>query len=155
MAAAGLVWGQDAWTRPETLASYLHVADAGLLTADLDLAVKVEVGHWTSQIGHFEDARRDAERSAGRRRADGVPGGRLTATTARLFVDGVIEGGTGAVLEPYCAVSDHGAHDHGIAVGQRADLVIVDQDVSVVAPSELPELGVHGTWLAGRRVPTG
>jgi predicted amidohydrolase YtcJ len=38
-------------------------------------------------------------------------------TTVKLFVDGVIEGGTGALLEPYCAL----AHDassgggHGIS----------------------------------------
>jgi predicted amidohydrolase YtcJ len=121
MVSAGLVWGQDAWTQPETLASYLHVADAGRLTADLDLAFKVEVDRWAEQVALFEDARRDAAASASRRDADGVPGGRLTATTVKFFVDGVIEGGTAAMLEPYCAFGEgatqHGddGHDHGIS----------------------------------------
>jgi predicted amidohydrolase YtcJ len=121
MTSAGLVWGQDAWTLPETLPSYLHVADAGRLTADLDLAFKVEVDRWAEQVAVFEDARRDAAAAAARRRSDGVPGGRLTATTVKFFVDGVIEGGTAAMLDPYCAFGDASAHhaddghDHGIS----------------------------------------
>ena len=126
MVSAGLVWGQDAWTRPETMPSYLHVADAGRLTVDLDLAFKVDVDRWREQPGDFEDARRDAARSAERRMAGGVPGGLLTATTVKFFIDGVIEGGTGAMLEPYCAMGDgagHGGHDHGIANWERDELV--------------------------------
>jgi predicted amidohydrolase YtcJ len=124
MATAGIVWGQDAWTAPERLASYQQVADAGRLTADLDLAFKVEVDGWRDQLEAFVQARADAE-AAGRRRArDGVPGGRLTATTAKFFVDGVIEGGTGFLLEPYCASGDaHGGHDHGIANWELGELV--------------------------------
>jgi predicted amidohydrolase YtcJ len=62
--------------------------------------------------------------SARRRAEDGVPGGRLGLTTVKLFVDGVIEGGTGALLEPYCAL----AHDpssgggHGIANWRPGEL---------------------------------
>lgn len=125
MTSAGLVWGQDAWTRPQQLPSYLHVADAGRLTADLDLAFKVDVDRWRDQPGDFGDARHDAARSAQRRLADGVPGARLTATTVKFFIDGVIEGGTGALLEPYCSMGDgaaHGGHDHGIANWERDDL---------------------------------
>jgi predicted amidohydrolase YtcJ len=117
MATAGIVWGQDARTTPELLASYQRVAEAGALTADLDLAFKVEVDRWQDQIAAFEDARRDAERAAAGRASDGVPGGRVSATTVKFFVDGVIEGGTGALLEPYCAFGDQhtSGHDHGIA----------------------------------------
>ncbi|MEX2504691.1 MAG: amidohydrolase [Egicoccus sp.] len=125
MAAAGLVFGQDAWCRPGMLAAYRQVADAGRLTADLDLACKVESEGWSAQVAVFEDLRREAERDAARRRADGVPGGRLTATTVKFFVDGVIEGGTAALIDPYLPLdglvgsgSDGGcagAHDHGIA----------------------------------------
>jgi len=60
MVSAGLVWGQDAWTRPEAQPSYLHVADAGHLTVDLDLAFKVEVDRWREQPTDFEAARCDA-----------------------------------------------------------------------------------------------
>ncbi len=124
MVRAGIVWGQDAWTRPGQLPSYLAVADAGRLTADLDLAFKVEVDRWEEDLPHFADARRDAARAVERRQGDGVPGGRLSATTAKFFVDGVIEGGTGALLEPYCAMGDQhaGGHDHGIANWDAAEL---------------------------------
>jgi predicted amidohydrolase YtcJ len=124
MASAGIVWGQDAWTAPERLASYLRVADAGRLTADLDLAFKVEVDTWRDQLPAFLDARAEAEDARSRRRADGVPGGRLTATTVKFFVDGVIEGGTGLLTEPYCAFGDqHHGHDHGIANWELDELV--------------------------------
>jgi predicted amidohydrolase YtcJ len=129
MAAAGLVAGQDAWTQPERLASYLAVADAGHLTADIDLAFKVEVDTWREDLPRFLDARREAERAAARRQADGVPGGRLTATTAKFFIDGVIEGGTGFLLDPYepgwgagHACGPDGG-DHGIANWEHDDLV--------------------------------
>jgi predicted amidohydrolase YtcJ len=125
MAAAGLVFGQDAWCTPGMLPAYRRVADAGGLTADLDLACKVEVDRWADQVMAFEDLRREAARDAAHRRADGVPGGRLTATTVKFFVDGVIEGGTAAMLEPYLPLGTGpggsasggcaGAHDHGIA----------------------------------------
>jgi predicted amidohydrolase YtcJ len=136
MAAAGLVWGQDAWTQLPTLPAYQRVADAGRLTADLDLACKVEVDGWREQVEGFAEARRDAEVAARRRAGDGVPGGRLSVTTVKFFVDGVIEGGTAAMLEPYepfgaagsaaqpadgvgdgCGHGGHAAHgdDRGIA----------------------------------------
>jgi predicted amidohydrolase YtcJ len=127
MVRAGLVWGQDAWTQPETLAAYVRVASEGQLVADLDLAFKVEVDRWREQLPAFVDARRDAEVAAQRRDRDGIPGGRLTATTVKFFVDGVIEGGTAAMLEPYCAFGGgegHASdgHDHGIANWDRDEL---------------------------------
>ena len=121
MAAAGIVWGQDAWTTPATLPAYQLVADAGGLSADLDLAFKVEVDHWAGQVADFVAARRAAEAAATERHRQGIPGGRLTATTVKFFVDGVLEGGTAALLDPYepFGPGDHGcghdAADHGIA----------------------------------------
>jgi predicted amidohydrolase YtcJ len=125
MARAGLVWGQDAWSVPERLAAYQQVADAGQLTADIDLAFKAEVDAWRAQRDGFLDARSDAAAALQRRLADGVPGGRLTATTVKFFVDGVIEGGTGHLLEPYCSFGDDGghAHDHGIANWEQDELI--------------------------------
>jgi predicted amidohydrolase YtcJ len=124
MAAAGLVWGQDAWIVLGMLPAFAQVADAGRLTADLDLAPKVEVERWRDQVEAFRDARADVASATRRRADDGVPGGRLGLTTVKLFVDGVIEGGTGALLEPYCAL----AHDpssgggHGIANWEPGEL---------------------------------
>lgn len=124
MAESGLVWAQDAWVTTSMLSAFERVADAGRLTADLDLALKVEVDHWRDQIEAFRDARTDVATAAARRVVDGVPGGHLGFTTVKLFVDGVIEGGTGALLEPYCAL----AHDpgsgggHGIANWEPGEL---------------------------------
>jgi predicted amidohydrolase YtcJ len=123
MAAAGLVWGQDAWTQLPTLPAYQRVADAGRLTAGLDLACKVEVDSWREQVATFAAARRDAEVAARRRADDGVPGARLSVTTVKFFVDGVIEGGTAAMLDPYEPFGDE-AHgdDRGIANWTLAEL---------------------------------
>jgi predicted amidohydrolase YtcJ len=124
MTRAGLVWGQDAWITLPMLAAFHRVADAGRLTADLDLAPKVEVASWRDQLEAFVEARREVAAGSQRRADDGVPGGRLSLTTVKLFVDGVIEGGTGALLEPYCAL----AHDpgsgggHGIANWEPGEL---------------------------------
>lgn len=101
LAAAGIVFAQEAATPPERVAAYAEVADRGRLTADVDLALRVDPEGWRAQIPHFLDARREVDAGRARRRADGVPGGRLTARTVKIFVDGVIEGGTGALLEPY------------------------------------------------------
>ncbi len=121
MTAAGIVWAQDAWITLPLLPAFTRVADAGDLTVDLDLAPKVDADGWRDQIAAFAQARREVADASARRTADGVPGGRLSLTTVKLFVDGVIEGGTGAMLEPYCALAhDHGNGDgdgHGIATG--------------------------------------
>ncbi|MTV24998.1 amidohydrolase [Nitriliruptoraceae bacterium ZYF776] len=118
LGTAGITWAQDAWTVPDRLGRYLAVAAAGDLTVDLDLAFKAEVDRWREQVGSFADARRDAEVAAGSRLMDGVPGARLTARTVKFFVDGVIEGGTAALLAPYLPLPGAGCgdvHDHGIA----------------------------------------
>ncbi|MCC5946870.1 MAG: amidohydrolase [Nitriliruptoraceae bacterium] len=121
MASAGLVFGQDAWTDPGRYGSYARVADEGALTADIDLAFKVEPDGWREQLDAFIETRRRAAAEVDRRRADGVPGGALTATTVKFFVDGVIEGGTAHLLEPYEPGWGAGhldpacGHDHGIA----------------------------------------
>lgn len=125
MASSGLVFGQDAWTQTERLPAYLQVADAGRLTADIDLAFKVEVESWRDDLPAFAAAREEAAAAAARRTADGVPGGRLTATTVKFFIDGVIEGGTGHLTEPYEAAFG-GSHacgdDHGIANWEAGEL---------------------------------
>lgn len=124
MTSAGLVWGQDAWITLPMLPAFARVADTGGLTADLDVAPKVEVERWQDQVAAFRDARQDVTADTARRAADGVPGGRLTLSTVKLFVDGVIEGGTGALLEPYCALThDPGSGGgHGIANWEPGEL---------------------------------
>ncbi|MFA9430310.1 amidohydrolase [Egicoccus sp. AB-alg2] len=118
MVSAGLVFGQDAWCVPAMLDAYRRIAEAGGMRADLDLACKVEPDGWVDQVAAFEAVRARAAADEAARRRDGVPGGRVTATTVKFFVDGVIEGGTAALLEPYLPLDGHGcgdAHDHGIS----------------------------------------
>lgn len=118
MAAAGLVFGQEAATPADRVPAYHRLADAGLLTADLDLAWRLEPARWRDQVGEFKDARTEVDRGRARRRGDGVPGGRLTGRTVKVFVDGVIEAGTGALLAPY----EDAAHSHGLTFWERPEL---------------------------------
>jgi predicted amidohydrolase YtcJ len=39
-----------------------------------------------------------------------------------------------------------------IAVGQRADLVILDHDITALPGNEIPDVSVSETWLDGRQV---
>ncbi|GGI04176.1 amidohydrolase [Egicoccus halophilus] len=158
MASAGLVFGQDAWCVPAMYAAFRQVAGAGRLTADLDLACKVEADGWSAQVAVFADLRREAGRDQARRRRDGVPGGRLTATTVKFFVDGVIEGGTAALLDPYLPLpgtAGHGGgqgcgagHDHGIANWDLAELA----DAATAMDAAGFQLHLHAIGDAGIRL---
>ena len=67
---------------------------AGVLTCRINAAFKADPVSWVRQRSGFLDARRDLE-------ADGVVSPWLTARTVKFFADGVIEAGTGFLLEPY------------------------------------------------------
>lgn len=85
LAAAGVTWVQDAWVDPVLLAAWReHGAAFG---PHVDLALLAEPGRWRDQ---------DLPGLAA-----SVPAP-LTARTVKFFADGVIESGTGALLEPYC-----------------------------------------------------
>lgn len=92
-AAAGLVWLQDAWVEPQDVDSWLAAADEGVLSFRADLGLWCDPHTWRDQLDHFV---------ATRDRVADAASGRLTATTVKFFADGVIESGTGALLEPYC-----------------------------------------------------
>lgn len=106
LSAAGIVFAQEASVPPERVPTYLEAAEEGRLSVDLDLALRVDPDHWRDQVEAFREARATVEDMARRRRADGVPGGELTCRTVKLFLDGVIEGGTGALLDPYADAPD-------------------------------------------------
>lgn len=91
--AAGIAWVQDAWVEPHDVDSWLAAVEAGVVRFRADLGLWCDPNTWRAQIDHFV-ATRD-------RVADAAPG-RLTSTTIKFFADGVIESGTGAMLEPYC-----------------------------------------------------
>jgi predicted amidohydrolase YtcJ len=90
LAAAGVTWVQDAALAPEDVAVYLEAAQAGRLSARVNVALRAEPEIWKQQLPVFEAARAST---------DGDPD--VSARTVKFFADGVIEMGTGAMLEPY------------------------------------------------------
>ncbi|MFI6284606.1 amidohydrolase [Streptomyces sp. NPDC051018] len=91
-ARAGLTWLQDAWVEPEMIDAYLAAERAGALAARVNLAQRADPDHWRAQRAAFARARSRVEREAG---------DLLSARTVKFFSDGVIEGGTAALLDPY------------------------------------------------------
>ena len=94
LARHGIVWVQDALVSADLLETYLATAAAGQLTCRFNLAFRAEPSHWRRQADEFV---------AWRSRVDGDPAALewLTAGTVKFFADGVIEAGTGFLLEPY------------------------------------------------------
>ena len=93
MAAAGITWWQDAWVDPGSgvVDAYLAVADA--LPVRADLALRADPDRWRDQVPEFLEIR---DRLAGSAAAE-----RVSANTIKFFADGVIEGGTAALLDGY------------------------------------------------------
>ena len=108
MNAVGITWMQDAWVDDGDEEPYLALAASGGLTVRSNLAFRADPDPWRSQLADFPLRRKRIEASG----ADV-----LTARTVKFFVDGVIENGTAAVLEPYVD-----SCDHGMRVWEPADL---------------------------------
>lgn len=102
-ARAGLTWVQDAWVEPEMIEPYREAARTGALAFRVNLAQRADPGHWRAQRAPFAATRALIE-------ADGNP--LLSARTVKFFCDGVIEGGTAAMLRPY----DDAPHSCGMPV---------------------------------------
>jgi len=111
LAAAGVSWVQDAWVDLETgvLDAYLALTARGELPVRAGLALRADPSRWREQVGRFV---------AARERADAEGGRRVRARTVKFFADGVVEGGTAALLEPY--VDD--PHSRGMPVWDRPEL---------------------------------
>jgi len=93
LAAAGIVWAQDAMVDAPTLASYLDAAAGGELTCRVGAALVAAPDSWRERRGAFRELRASAEAA--------TPDPLVRANTVKLFADGVIEAGTAALLEPY------------------------------------------------------
>ncbi|MFI6087615.1 amidohydrolase [Streptomyces sp. NPDC051218] len=91
-ARAGITWVQDAWVEPEMVDAYLAAARHDALSVRVDLAQRADPDRWREQRKQFDAAR-------ARVAAEGGP--LLSARTVKYFSDGVIEGGTAALLDPY------------------------------------------------------
>ncbi|MET8471263.1 amidohydrolase [Streptomyces sp. NPDC006422] len=108
-ARAGLTWVQDAWVEPEMVDAYLRAARDGALRFRVNLAQRADPDRWREQRPAFAEQRRRVEAEGGEL---------LTARTVKFFSDGVIEGGTAALLEPY----DDAPHSCGMPVWEPAAL---------------------------------
>jgi predicted amidohydrolase YtcJ len=109
MAAAGITWAQDAWVEADTADAWIAAARAGRLRLRADLAWRCDPGR--SAADNVTDALHLRESLA----ASDV-GGVLSANAVKFFADGVIEGGTGALLEPYCDCAAMHGSDRGLPV---------------------------------------
>jgi predicted amidohydrolase YtcJ len=94
LAAAGITWVQDAWVDLDSgaLDAWLALAGRGRLPIRAGLALRADPLTWRSQVPFF---------LAARDRVDAEGAGRLRARTVKFFADGVVEGGTAALLQPY------------------------------------------------------
>lgn len=93
MSAEGIVWAQDASVRLDELDVYLDGASSGIATCRINAAFRADPERWRRQRDGFVDGRRRA--------AEPDSNGLVTANTIKFFADGVIEAGTGFLLEPY------------------------------------------------------
>lgn len=91
-AGLGIAWVQDAWVEPADLEAYLEASVRGLLSTRVNLALRADPLRWRDQVPEFVESRRRVEEL-------GDP--LLTAGTVKVFVDGVIENHTAAMLADY------------------------------------------------------
>ncbi|MBK9178494.1 MAG: amidohydrolase [Acidimicrobiales bacterium] len=94
LAQSGITWVQEAAATPGDVAVYAELARRGGLTSGVNAAFRMAPGRWRGDLDAFVACRRDLE-------ADPAVRDVLGARTVKFFVDGVIEMGTGALLEPY------------------------------------------------------
>lgn len=94
LSAEGIVWAQDASVTLEELNAYIAGAQRGEATCRINNAFRAEPARWTTQRPTFIDARNALA-------ADPTASAWVDARTVKFFADGVIEAGTGFLLEPY------------------------------------------------------
>lgn len=109
-AAQGTTWVQDAWVEPDDLEVYLAAARQRRLHTRVNLAFRADPARWKEQVSEFKD---------GQRMVTDAASDRLTGNTVKFFVDGVIEGGTAALIEPYSDCPT----DRGIPNWSRESLI--------------------------------
>ena len=98
--SCGVTWAQDAWVEEDTMESWLQAAKSGVLKFRANLAWLAEPeGVWKTKIDSFETNRDRVKREAPEL---------LTGNTVKFFADGILEGGTAAVLEDYCDCPNKG-----------------------------------------------
>jgi predicted amidohydrolase YtcJ len=110
-ASSGLTWGQDAWVEDDTLETWLTGANAGVLKFRVNLAWLAEPdGRWAKKLPDMIKHRARVANEAPEL---------ITGNSVKFFADGILEGGTAAVLEEYCDCPG----SHGIPNWSRAELI--------------------------------
>jgi predicted amidohydrolase YtcJ len=94
LSAEGIVWAQDASVCLDELDVYLDGARSGRATCRINCAFRADPRTWPQQRDGFVHGREVA-------RHDPTAAAWVTADTIKFFADGVIEAGTGYLLEPY------------------------------------------------------
>ena len=107
----------DAWVTSEHLPAYRAIAERGELTLRTSLSLWWDRALGLDQLAWFERARREADAA------------RLRATSVKLMLDGVLENGTGALLEPYLDRMGSATDNLGIA------LIDADRLADEIAPA--------------------
>lgn len=126
MVANGITFVQDAWVEADELLMW----QSAPLRVRANLALLAEPENWRTQLAWFADVRaQDADR--------------LTARSIKFFADGIVEGGTALMLEPYC-----GCGGHGVANWPADELAAAV--TAVVGAGFQPH--IHGIGDAGIRV---
>ena len=115
LAAAGIVWVQDAWIDlgNGVLDAYLALAGRGELAVRAGLALRADPLRWRDQLAEFAAARLQVE-------AEGH--GQVRIGTVKFFADGVVEGGTAALLDPYVDAATFDGHSRGMPVWDCPEL---------------------------------
>jgi hypothetical protein len=108
--ALGITGWQDAHVRPPMLTAYRESEAAGVLRARVVASLHWDPAGGLEQIPALVEARRAAS------------GPRLRADSVKLFLDGVIESETAALLEPYFARDGRPTDNFGISNFTDADL---------------------------------
>jgi predicted amidohydrolase YtcJ len=137
LAGEGIVWAQDAAVDLEDAQRYVEAAERGDLSCRINLAYRVEPSRWPAQVEAFAAHRRAVD-------ANAACAGRLTGHTVKFFADGVIEGGTGFLLEPY----DDNPHSCGLPNWSPAELV----EAAVACDAAGFQIHIHAIGDGGVRM---
>ena len=135
MAQSGVTWWQDAWVDRGMAEIYLAAEERGALNVGVNLGFRADPRTWHEDLPYFLEQRAAIEASP--------RNSNLTARTVKFFSDGVIEGGTAALLEPY--IDD--PCSHGMPVWSAAALA----DAVVACDAAGFQVHIHAIGDAGIR----
>lgn len=112
----GITAFQEANTDAESLAAFAELAEAGELTARVSISLEVDPARGLDQLADLMELR------------DRYQNDRLRVDTVKLFIDGVLEAQTGALLEPYVGMGDFSGYTEFETAALRELVVALDRE---------------------------